>query len=102
MSTNVTALSNISPERAADELGILRAKIASLREEQKNIEAYLKACGIDEVNGLEYRVTISYAVQRTTIDWKAIAAKLQPSRQLITAHTRMSEHDRVNVSALRK
>jgi len=83
----------------ADELGRIAARIKEMTEQKKLLESELKADHVDVVEGNLFRVSISYDVQTTRVDWKAVSAKLKPSRQLVTAHTTVGLSDRVNVRA---
>lgn len=100
--TNITMSTNEILSKYADDLGYLRGRIASLQEEARDIEKLLKGYGIEELDGTHYRVTISYGVTTRRVDWKTVAAKLEPSHQLVAAHTRLTQADRVRVTALRK
>ena len=93
-----------NPSAIADEIGSLRAEAKSLADAIRVLEDLLEMTGQDAVDGDLFRVAISRNVQTTTIDWKAIATKLQPSRQLVTAHTtvKTSARPRFRVSALKK
>ena len=51
-----------------------------------------------DLDGDAYHVTFSQALA-TKVDWKAVAEKLAPSRQLVTAHTSQSLGYRLNVRA---
>jgi len=86
----------------ADQLGALRAQIKELQDEAKAIENVLKDKGIREMDGKQYRVAVSYGVSRTSTNWKKIAERFDPSRQVIVGNTNTSYHDRVTVSALPK
>jgi hypothetical protein len=44
-------------------------------------------------------VSIARNVTQNRTDWKAVAAKLKPSRQLVQAHTKQSVYDRLTVTA---
>lgn len=83
----------------ADQLGRLAAEIKHLQQQKREIEDQLKIERVDACEGNLFRVTISYDVETTRVDWKAVASKLKPSRQLVTAHTSVSVADRVNVRA---
>jgi len=83
----------------ADELGKLRAEIKALKDTQSGLEALLKMNKTALAEGDNYSLTISYGVIRESVDWKAIAAKLDPSHQLITAHTKRTVFDRINLKA---
>jgi len=70
-----------------DQLGILAAKIAELQAQYDSCKAELIHAGIEVAEGEFYRATVSHVEPAPRVDWKAVAEKLQPSRQLITAHT---------------
>ena len=70
----------------ADELGSLRAKKADLIVREKAITKTLIDAGATILEDDLFRVNLVRS-ERTTIDWKAIAARLKPSRQLVSAHT---------------
>ena len=89
-------------QTVADELGKLRAKIKEMQNAAKFLEDMLKAKRVTAVDGSMYRVTISYDIETTRVNWGKVAAKLNPSHQLIAAHTKRTTSDRVNVSALTK
>lgn len=101
MKTNVFA-TDFRSSFLADELGALRAEIRELQSAAKAIEDRIKESGAEVVDGAHYRVTVSYAVKTARVDWKAVAAKLNPSRQLTTAHTTVTVSDRLRVSAHKK
>jgi uncharacterized protein with ACT and thioredoxin-like domain len=88
-------MSNIHP---ADALLALKAQIADLESLAKIEHARLVAMGAGAHEGEIARASVSIA-ERETIDWKAIAAKLEPSRQLIFAHTSAKEVTTVRVVA---
>ncbi len=69
-----------------DTLGQLKAQIADLKKQESMIKTALIDGGQFEYEGALFRVTIVDSI-RETVDWKSIAAKLKPSRQLITANT---------------
>ena len=74
-----------------DQLGHLKAQIAKLQDEEKQIKAVLSGCGYDAVDGSSYRASISWTDGKLSIDWRAIAERFNPSRQLVTAHTSQGE-----------
>lgn len=72
-----------------DQLTSLDAQMADLKRQRDSIAEAFKleaGGGFAEFEGTETVVTVSTTL-RDTIDWKAVAAKLDPSRQLVTAHT---------------
>lgn len=76
--------------RAVDELATIRAQIADLKAKEETRRLYLIAAGVTEADGTKHRVTIS-TTYKVSIDWKTIAERLNPSTQLITAHTHKAE-----------
>ena len=83
-----------------DRLGTLLATIAEMNAEAKLLKAALQV-NIDAGDADEgdlFRAAHSMA-ERDTVDWKAVAAKLDPSRQLVTAHTTTKVVHTIRVSA---
>jgi hypothetical protein len=76
--------------RAVDELATIRAQIADLKAKEEARRLYLIAAGVTEADGTKHRVTIS-TTYKVSIDWKTIAERLNPSTQLITAHTHKAD-----------
>ena len=70
-----------------DELGALDAQIKALTKKADTLKASIKAHGPERYNGSEFSALVYESEGRTTTDWRAIAEKFNPSRQLITAHT---------------
>jgi len=70
----------------ADRIGELDAMMKPLEAERDRLAALLKAEGTGRYTGTLWNCTVSEST-RVSVDWKAIAAKLNPSRQLVTAHT---------------
>ena len=105
-----TTMTNTSPRlfnatsdaEIADELGALRAEIDDLRKAAQFLEDLLKHKHVEEADGSLFRVRISYNVETTRTNWRKVAEKLGPSRQLIQAHTRVTVADRVLVTAKKK
>jgi len=74
-------------KQKADRLGLLHAVIAQSKTEADKLRAELEAAGLDAIQGDLYRVAFAECKGSTRTDWKAVAAKLKPSRQLVAAHT---------------
>jgi hypothetical protein len=74
-----------------DELGQLHAAIADMKRKAEKIRADLENAGLSDIEGQLYRVNFAQCAGKTLTDWKTIAAKLKPSRQLIAAHTTTGE-----------
>lgn len=69
-----------------DRIGEIDAITGPLLKEREKLAAALKAIGPGRYTGELWSATVAESV-RTTVDWKTIAARFEPSRQLITAHT---------------
>jgi hypothetical protein len=70
-----------------DKLGALKAQIADLKKQEDELKLILTASGYSKLEGKLYSASVSGGNPTSKIDWEAIATKLEPSRQLITAHT---------------
>ena len=84
----------------ADELGFVRAQIADLKDRESDIRETFIEAGVTAMEGETFRAVVVESL-RTTIDWKTVAAKMEPSRQLVTAHTTEKEVISIRVSARR-
>jgi hypothetical protein len=83
-----------------DRLGQLAADAAAIKLEADRLRTELENAGLSEIHGANYRANFAQVKGSTRIDWKAIAAKLKPSRQLITAHTSTgTESTRMTIKA---
>jgi hypothetical protein len=72
---------------AVDRLALIKAQMAQLSAEEKQLKGALTATGLDAIDGTAHRAAVSHCAGRVSIDWETIAAKFSPSRQLIAAHT---------------
>jgi hypothetical protein len=79
-----------------DRLGQLKAQMAELAAEEKELKAVLVEHGPGAYDGLMFRATISVA-DRNTLDMDAVREKLSP--QFIAAHTRVTEVTTLKVVA---
>ena len=86
--TNVTA--------TVDRLGELKARIAELEREEKELRDTVVELGEGAYEGERYRVTVSNT-ERGTLDMEAVRKKL--SDQFIRAHTKVKEVVVVRVTA---
>ncbi len=84
----------------ADELGFIRAQMADLKNREKDIRDIMIASGVKALEDDTFRALVVESI-RTMIDWKAVAAKLKPTRQLVTAHTTEKEVISIRVNARR-
>ncbi len=78
---------NVDFSGLVDELGLIKAQAADLKAREDAIKAQLQDAGITTLEGKFFRVAISETQRAPKIDWEAIATKLEPSHQLVTAHT---------------
>ena len=80
-------LNSVSLSACVDRLAMVKAQLADLKREEDALKAELIDAGLPVIESNAYRCAVSMCDGRESIDWKAIAEKLQPSRQLVTAHT---------------
>lgn len=69
-----------------DHAGALDAEIKALTKQLDTIKTQIKANGAGDHAGFVFTAKVIDS-ERVTIDYKAICEKLNPSRQLVTAHT---------------
>lgn len=83
-----------------DRLGALRAEIDRLSKQADDIRTRLEAAYLDTIEGEIFRATFTQVEGSSRTDWKAVAAKLKPSAQLVRAHTKTSDgHTRMTLTA---
>ena len=70
-----------------DRLGQLAAEAEAISLEAERLRAELEAAGLKDIHGTHYRAHFAPVKGSRRTDWKTIAAKFKPSRQLIAAHT---------------
>jgi type II secretory pathway component PulM len=73
-------------KKLVDELGTVRASLATLKDSEAEIRTLLIDAGVDVAEGELFRATISRST-RELVDWQKIAKRLKASRQLVNAHT---------------
>lgn len=86
---------------AVDQLGLLNAEIAALEAKAKVLKEVLVASGQVEINGEKFKARISLVEGGVKVNWKAVAQKLEPSRQLIQANSKKAA-DSVRVALFDK
>lgn len=94
----MSKLSKKAVSQMVDDLGQLRAELAILKTDEADLRKRLLAAGVSVAEGDLFRANVVDA-NRTNVDWKAIAAALKPSRQLVTAHTSQSVVTSIRVTA---
>ena len=70
-----------------DRLAAVKALMAELAAEEKALKTALVDSGLAVIEGTAHRAAVSHCDGRVTVDWAAIAARFNPSRQLVAAHT---------------
>lgn len=90
------AMDNLKP--LADEYAKIKAQIADLELKKKDLVKVFREAGVEALEGDLFRVVVSNVEDSWGPDWKTIAKKLNPSRQLIAANQKCtSGYTRVNV-----
>lgn len=81
---------NLSPSLFAiiDEAGQIHAEIARLTKQLDTMKTTIKEAGLGKNTGFIYESNVIEKTMADKIDWEAIAMHFEPSRQLITAHTK--------------
>jgi hypothetical protein len=82
--------------KAVDRLGRVQAEIAALREEEAALKAQVLESG--DVEGALFKAAIVEQNRKTT-SWQKVCQKLNPSFQLIAAHTKVTKVTSVKVTA---
>ena len=82
-----------------DRVAELRAQINELKRAEEQLVGMLKDRGIGKYAGHQHVATV-FAVDRETVDWKAIAEKVGYSRQLLTANTAKTTTVQMRLSAM--
>lgn len=83
-----------------DKLALIKAQIADLKLTETRLKQDLIDSGFASIDGTLNRAAISECDGKTSVDWKKIAEKFSPSRQLVTANTTVGDpYFTVRVSA---
>lgn len=82
-----------------DRLAELRAQINELKRLEETLVGEIKNAGIGKYAGQQHVATV-FAVDRETVDWKAIAERVGYSRQLLAAHTTKATIVQLRLSAM--
>lgn len=89
-----------SLSNTVEHLAALKAQIAMLKEKETDLKFTLISSGLSAIDSVNYRATVSEVSGKDTTDWRAVAMKFNPSRQLLSAHTTKGEdHFQVRVFA---
>jgi hypothetical protein len=79
MSAQIASLSKLKQTRIVDELGTLKAQIASLQDQYDQKVAVFKQLGVGEYSGKAYKLNV-YEASRTTLDNKLVKSLLTPAQ----------------------
>jgi chaperonin cofactor prefoldin len=77
-----------SVELMVDELGQLQDQAAALAQQIDSLKTTIKAAGAGRYFGTRWVSVVTAASESDRVNWEAVAMYLQPSHQLITAHTK--------------
>lgn len=69
-----------------DESGAIDQEIKRLEKQLATLKATIKTHGNGKHAGFVFAATV-YESEKTNTDWQTIAARFNPSRQLVAAHT---------------
>lgn len=69
-----------------DESGAIDQEIKRLEKQLATLKAAIKAHGNGKHAGFVFAATV-YESEKTNTDWATIAARFNPSHQLVSAHT---------------
>lgn len=98
---NVTSLRKVSQSAMVDQLGEIRARMKSLKDEAKNIENALIKRGLSVLEGRLFVATVIESERKIT-DWQKIAKDLGATKQKISANTRKFDVTAIKVTAHKK
>ncbi len=73
-----------------DELGTIRAQKKAIEKRETELKNIMVEAGFTDFEAETFKA-LRVEQMRTMVDWKAVAAKLEPSPQLVTAHTTKKE-----------
>ena len=71
-----------------DEAGSIHSEIARLTKQLDTMKKTIKEAGIGKTTGFIYESNVIEKTIADKTDWEAVAMHFEPSRQLITAHTK--------------
>lgn len=79
-------------QATVDDLALVKAQIADLKLKEDALKKILINSGLSSIDSDLHRATISECDGKAITDWKSIALKFSPTRQLIRAHTSTGEN----------
>ena len=79
---------NPSLDLLVDELGQLQDQAAALAAQIDTLKTTIKAQGAGRYLGSRWQSLVTAESESDKVNWEAVAKYMQPSHQLITAHTK--------------
>jgi hypothetical protein len=79
---------NPSLDLLVDQLGQLEDDAAVLKAQIDSIKATIKAQGAGRYLGSRWQSLVTAESESDRVNWEAVAMHFEPSRQLLTAHTK--------------
>ena len=79
---------NPSLDLLVDELGQLQDQAAALAAQIDTLKTTIKAQGAGRYLGSRWQSLVTAESESDKVDWETVAMRLNPSTQLITAHTK--------------
>ena len=79
---------NPSIDLLVDQLGQLEDDAAVLKAQIDSIKATIKARGAGRYLGSRWQSLVTAESESDRVNWEAVAMHFEPSRQLLTAHTK--------------
>ena len=82
-------MNDINLQSVVDELGRIRAEKDLLKVREEELRDIIKNADVPVALGERFEAK-RVESDRSTVNWKAVAEHFNPSRQLLTAHTKVS------------
>ena len=88
--TTTAAVITLTPsiDLLVDQLGQLEDDAAVLKAQIDSIKATIKAQGAGRYLGSRWQSLVTAESESDRVNWEAVAMHFEPSRQLLTAHTK--------------
>ena len=80
-----------------DELGDVKSQIDELKARESELREKILASGKGEAHGKRFQFKVTHS-QYTSVDYKGLLEKLNPSPQLLTAYTTIQERVTLRIS----
>jgi len=91
---------NMTLNEMVDALGKLKAKIATLTEQERDLKTKLTASGLKDITGKLFECSISYDIETIRLDTDKVKALLTPAQ--IIAVTKTTKSTRVSINARKR